>query len=257
MSAAASHPGRAWLAAALLVLGAAAGSAAPLPPGRPSEFGRGGTTPPAPPSPPLPVPPTAPAPPTVTPAPPDTGCLEALRAAGATAEVAAQPKPGDASCQIENPVRLTAIAMPGGKGAVAVPEGPVVACRFARPFADWLGGIAAPVLGAARGAPLKAVRTGPGFECRSRNRQGGEKPSAHGLGLAIDIASFEFAAGPVLAIKADGHSDADAAGLAAIRQAACGWFTTVLGPGADPYHADHLHLDIQLHGSSDRYRICQ
>jgi hypothetical protein len=39
--------------------------------------------------------------------------------------------------------------------------------------------------------------------------------------------------------------------------AACGWFTTILGPGSDPAHADHLHVDIQQHGSSDRYRICQ
>ncbi|MFL4994931.1 MAG: extensin family protein [Microvirga sp.] len=45
--------------------------------------------------------------------------------------------------------------------------------------------------------------------------------------------------------------------LAAVRMAACGWFTTILGPGSDPAHADHLHVDIQQHGSSDRYRICQ
>jgi hypothetical protein len=42
-----------------------------------------------------------------------------------------------------------------------------------------------------------------------------------------------------------------------VRQAACGWFTTVLGPGSDEAHHDHLHVDIQQHGSSDRYRICQ
>jgi hypothetical protein len=45
--------------------------------------------------------------------------------------------------------------------------------------------------------------------------------------------------------------------MAAFRTAACGWFTTVLGPGSDAAHADHLHLDIQPHGSSNRYRICQ
>jgi hypothetical protein len=39
--------------------------------------------------------------------------------------------------------------------------------------------------------------------------------------------------------------------------AACGWFTTILDPGSDPAHADHLHVDIQQHGSSGRYRICQ
>jgi hypothetical protein len=193
----------------------------------------------------------------VTPVAPDAACLDALRRSGVTAEPAPQPKPDDASCQIETAVRLTAVQVAGRSTPVVLPEAPVVACRFARPFGDWIEQIAVPVLGAGRGASLKAVRTGPGFQCRSRNRQSGEKPSAHGLGLAIDISGFEFADGPALPIKPDGHSEADARSLAAIRQAACGWFTTVLGPGSDPYHGDHLHLDIQLHGSSDRYRICQ
>ena len=254
---AAAHLSRLAACAAFLCVTAAIAAAAPLPPGRPSEFGRGGMTPPAPPSPPLPIPPTPPGP-TATPTPPpDTSCIDALRAAGASAEAAPQPKPDDPSCQIELPVRLTALAMPGGKGSIALPEAPVVACKFARPLTDWLSDIAAPLLGAARGTTLKAVRTGPGFECRSRNRQDGAKASAHGLGLAIDIAAFEFATGPALAIKSDGHSEADRGAFGAVRQAACGWFTTVLGPGSDPYHADHLHLDVQLHGSSDRYRICQ
>ncbi|WP_099514887.1 extensin family protein [Microvirga ossetica] len=42
-----------------------------------------------------------------------------------------------------------------------------------------------------------------------------------------------------------------------MRTAACGWFTPILGSGSDPAHADHLHLDVQQHRSSDRYRICQ
>ena len=174
-----------------------------------------------------------------------------------TAEAAPQPKPADASCQIETPVRLSSVTAPVSTALIALPENPVVACRLARPFAEWVGKIAAPLLGVTRGAPLRAIRTGPGFECRSRNRQAGEKPSAHGTGLAVDISSFDFAEGPPLTIKPNGHSDAEVAALAAIRQAACGWFTTVLGPGSDPYHGDHLHLDVLLHGSSDRYRICQ
>ncbi|HKD27934.1 MAG TPA: extensin family protein [Xanthobacteraceae bacterium] len=43
----------------------------------------------------------------------------------------------------------------------------------------------------------------------------------------------------------------------AVRSAACGWFTTVLSPGADAAHTDHLHVDMAQHGTRDRYRICQ
>ena len=107
-----------------------------------------------------------------------------------------------------------------------------------------------------KGTELKAVRTGPGFECRNRNRAATGKMSAHAEGLAIDIAAFELANGAMLRIKPEAEAAPDPA-LAALRTAGCGWFTTILGPGSDEAHHDHLHVDIQQHGSSDRYRICQ
>jgi hypothetical protein len=82
------------------------------------------------------------------------------------------------------------------------------------------------------------------------------KRSAHAQGLAIDIAGFELAGGSVLRIKQEIGAVPDPA-LAALRTAGCGWFTTILGPGSDEAHHDHLHVDIQQHGSSERYRICQ
>lgn len=40
-----------------------------------------------------------------------------------------------------------------------------------------------------------------------------------------------------------------------IRQSACATFTTVLGPGSDSYHENHIHLDlIERHAG---YRVCQ
>jgi hypothetical protein len=43
----------------------------------------------------------------------------------------------------------------------------------------------------------------------------------------------------------------------ALRRAACGWFTTVLGPGSDAAHADHLHLDREPRGRDGESRLCQ
>jgi hypothetical protein len=103
---------------------------------------------------------------------------------------------------------------------------------------------------------LKAVRTGPGYECRNRNRAKDGKLSSHAVGLAIDISGFELANGRVLSVKPNGDDRVRAA-IGAIRTAACGWFTTVLGPGSDAAHAEHLHVDILQHGSSERYRICE
>jgi hypothetical protein len=40
-----------------------------------------------------------------------------------------------------------------------------------------------------------------------------------------------------------------------LRDAACRRFNTVLGPGSDAYHANHIHVDLaeRAHG----YRMCQ
>jgi hypothetical protein len=139
---------------------------------------------------------------------------------------------------------------------VRLTEQPVVACRFATSFGQWLGELVAPVIVGTLNTEIKTIRTGPGFECRNRNRAAIGKLSAHAEGLAIDIAAFELTNGSTVRIKPDGTTPPNPA-LAALRTAACGWFTTVLGPGSDSAHADHLHLDVQQHGSSDRYRICQ
>ena len=46
-----------------------------------------------------------------------------------------------------------------------------------------------------------------------------------------------------IAVKAYDDGTPQAEFLAEIRAAACGPFTTVLGPGTNEYHSDHFHLD--------------
>jgi hypothetical protein len=38
---------------------------------------------------------------------------------------------------------------------------------------------------------------------------------------------------------------------------ACRYFTTVLGPGADPFHYNHFHLDLARHGARGERRVCK
>jgi len=184
-------------------------------------------------------------------------CLTRLRAAGFEIEAAEQPSASNELCRIKDPVRLKAVPVRSRPGSmVRLGAQPVLACRFAGPFGRWLGDLVAPMVAGSLNTELRSVQTGPGFECRNRNRAETGKLSAHAEGLAIDIAAFELANGSTLLIKPKGEAPPDPT-LAAIRTAACGWFTTILGPGSDPAHANHLHVDIQQHGSSDRYRICQ
>jgi hypothetical protein len=43
--------------------------------------------------------------------------------------------------------------------------------------------------------------------------------------------------------------------LKQVRKEACASFTTVLGPGSDPYHGDHFHVDALQRKNG--FRICQ
>jgi hypothetical protein len=222
----------------------------PLPPPRPREQG------PVPSPPPAPAQPT-PAKPPPTASPPDEECLTNLQKLGFDAEAVSAPPAPEAECVINKPVRLRSLRL--GTGPVqdiAFPDQPIVACRFAERFGRWVGDLAAVLVRGQLGTDLKAVRTGVGFECRKRNRAASGKLSAHALGLAVDIAGFELASGDRLFVT-ESQDSPKVAFLSALRTASCGWFTTILGPGTDASHADHWHLDIQQHGSSENYRICQ
>jgi len=167
------------------------------------------------------------------------------------------PVAAKASCAIEVPVRLKSVAAQAWAVTVVdLPEEPVISCEFAERVTAWLGHLVAPLIAGRMSTDLRAVRTGPGYECRNRNGAAVGKLSAYAVGKTIDISGFEFSSGRFIPIKPDGD-EAMRNVVDAARTAACGWFTTVLGPGSDVAHTDHLHVDMALHGTSDRYRICQ
>ena len=181
-------------------------------------------------------------------------CMANLRAAGVAFEPAEAPAAALDGCTIETPVRLASVTV--GIRRVAVNAKPLLACAFALQFSDYVKNLLAPLGAGTMGASLVAIDTGPGYECRGRNHDNGAKLSAHAKGLALDVGAFVFSDGRKIAVDAqpDAQSTAYVRGL---RTAACGWFTTILGPGSDPYHASHLHFDIERHGSNGNYRICQ
>jgi hypothetical protein len=206
---------------------------------------------------PLPRPRPTKASPTRLPPPPsnDQACLDRLTVAGFEFQGAVLPPASNPACAVDTPVRVKAIKS-ASRTRIRLAEEPVVACRFAEPLAHWLGGVVAPVFAARLGADLKAVHI-TGYECRNRNHAEGGKLSAHALGIAADILSFDLTNGATLTIRPDGEAGDSRAAIEVVRKAGCGWFTTVLGPGSDEAHANHIHVDILQHGLSNHYRICQ
>ncbi len=191
------------------------------------------------------------------PSPSVAECVSKLSALGVSVEAATSPINDNGACNIAIPIRIKHVTGRYGLGSeIQFPNQPLIDCGLAEPLAHWIGEVVAPVFAANFTSPLRAIRTGPGYECRNRDHETTGKLSAHAIGLALDISGFELANGQIISFQSGNDPVSDAV-LRTIRTAGCGWFMTVLGPGSDAAHANHLHLDIQHHGSEERYRICE
>jgi hypothetical protein len=182
-------------------------------------------------------------------------CLAQLISGGARAETAAAPAPIAEGCGIASPIRLSSVGLANGD-IVSLPDQPILECEFAAVLADYIRLIVAPLGDAILHAKVAAIDTGPGYDCRTQDRLGGARISAHAKGLAVDFVAIAFADKRRMLVERQNGAD-EAAYFRAVRTAACGWFTTVLGPGADAFHANNMHLDVERHGSSGSYRICE
>lgn len=130
-------------------------------------------------------------------------------------------------------------------------------CGAARATAKWVNEMVIPSARAMdESVTLKRIRHASTYVCRTRNGQPGAKISEHARGAAIDISSFEFEGrDPIPVEPRAGKGTVEEAFQRAVRASACLYFTTVLGPGSDAYHDDHLHLDLAER--SRAYRLCQ
>lgn len=138
---------------------------------------------------------------------------------------------GGGGCGVEEPVFVRSI------DGIRLSEPATMDCTTAQALLDWARDGARPAVGG-RGGGLVGFEVMGSYTCRPRNNQAGARMSEHGRGRAIDIGGAILADGSRISVLQDWSDPA----LRQMRQAACGTFSTVLGPGA-PFHDDHLHLD--------------
>jgi hypothetical protein len=163
---------------------------------------------------------------------------------------------GTGECTVLDPVQLKGVET--SLGRVELPGHPTLNCAFARQFAVWLSDIAVPATAALGEAKLSSLSTGPGYQCRGRNGDTSAKISEHAFGNAIDIDGITLTNSKRIEIPDVLDKQApDRRMLMALRTSACGYFTTVLGPGSNAAHASHFHFDLGAHGKSANYRICE
>ena len=166
------------------------------------------------------------------------------------------PPIAEGQCGTQSPLEITAIASRGRMVPLSTPV--TTDCAMASALPGWV----ASVDGYARSmleSPLSQINTGPGYMCRNRNNASDGLVSEHGFANALDISGFTLEDGRTIAVKTSWLPGNTAEGrlLRLAHDAACGSFTTVLGPEANADHADHIHLDLGCHGRTCTALLCQ
>lgn len=186
-------------------------------------------------------------------APPPEKQASACRLA-LTEEIAIAPSipdiRGPGACGGEDLVRLEAVVLPD-KRKVTVKPAAILRCTMAFAIADWIRKDMVP-LATSLGSTISDLDNFDSFECRGRNRVAGAMLSEHGKANAIDIRAIKLANGQSLGLT-DRTLSRDV--RERVLHSVCTRFSTVLGPGSDWYHEDHIHLDLAQRRND--YRICQ
>lgn len=156
---------------------------------------------------------------------------------------------GPGGCGGDDLVRLEAIVLSPNQ-RVAVKPAAILRCTMATAVADWIRTDMVP-LAAGLGTTLSELDNFDSFECRGRNRVKGAKLSEHGLANALDVRGLKLSNGVTLSL-----TDRTLARETRekVLQSVCTRFTTVLGPGSDWYHEDHIHLDLAQRRNN--YKLC-
>jgi hypothetical protein len=193
--------------------------------------------------------PAATATPVPAPPPQPSACRLAL-----TEEIAIAPSVpdihGPGGCGGENLVRLEAIVL-ADKHRVSLKPAATLRCEMATVLADWVRTEVEP-LAEGSGSELRDFDNFDSYDCRGRNGVVGAQLSEHGRANAIDVRGWKLANGQSVELT---DRNVPRGLRETVLHSVCARFTTVLGPGSDGYHEDHIHLDLMERHNN--YKICQ
>ena len=139
---------------------------------------------------------------------------------------------------------------------VEVQPAATLACPVVSALDRWIAHAVQPAAQKWFGQPVVEIKQISAYSCRGMNGQPGARISEHAFGNALDIAAFVLADGHRITVKGGWRGTPEEQGfLRDIQGAACDQFTTVLAPGSNAFHYDHIHVDLMRRASGRR--ICQ
>jgi hypothetical protein len=138
----------------------------------------------------------------------------------------------------------------------AVTPNATLACPIVSALDRWVIDSVQPAAQRWFAQPVVEIKQISAYSCRGMNGQPGAKISEHAFGNALDIAAFKLADGHVVTVKNGWRGTPEEQGfLHDVQLAACQQFTTVLAPGSNVFHYDHIHVDLMRRASGRT--ICQ
>jgi hypothetical protein len=157
---------------------------------------------------------------------------------------------GPGECGATDAMLLDAVILPD-QNKVAVSPPATLRCSMAEQIAQWVRDDVAPSV-LKFGSPLRGLDNFDSYECRGRNRVRGAQLSEHGKANALDVRLFKLADGQSLTLT-DVNVNKD--WREAIKASVCARFSTILGPGSDGSHEEHIHLDLAERRNN--YKVCE
>ena len=141
-------------------------------------------------------------------------------------------------------------------GPVAVKPTATLACPIVSVLDRWLAESIQPAAMRWFGSRVVEIKQISAYSCRGMNGNSRAHISEHAFGNALDIAAFTLADGRKITVKDGWKGMQEEQGfLREVQGSACENFNTVLAPGSNVYHYDHIHVDLMRRSS--RRTICK
>ena len=135
-------------------------------------------------------------------------------------------------------------------GPTTVTPAATLACPMVSALDHWLTTIVQPAAMKWFGVQVIEIRQISAYSCRGMNGQPGAHISEHAFGNALDVAAFQFADGRKLTVKNGWKGLPEEQGfLRDVQGGACEQFATVLAPGSNRFHYDHIHVYLMRRAS--------
>jgi hypothetical protein len=141
-------------------------------------------------------------------------------------------------------------------GPVEVKPPATLACPIVSALDQWITASVQPAALRWFRQPVAEIKQISSYSCRGMNGDPNAHISEHAFGNALDIAEFTLADGHRISVQYGWRGTPEEQGfLHDVQLAACEEFSTVLAPGANVYHYNHIHVDLMRH-TSGRH-ICE